>query len=77
MKLPLVAYATATMALQGLISHTISCIMFTIYVGDEILRNTQASAQQMIMLGTGFHIVIITGPNTGTYSEVYFRMGHA
>ena len=45
--------------------------------GDKILRNAQASARQNIMLGTGFRIDIITGPNTGAYSKAYFRMGHA
>ena len=45
--------------------------------GDKILRNAQASARQKITLGTGFRIVIITGPNTAAYSKAYYRMGHA
>ena len=44
---------------------------------DKILRNAQASAQQKITLGTGFRIVIITGPNTAAYSKAYYRMSHA
>ena len=68
----------ATLAVQGLINHMISCIMCLPYMwGDKILSNAQASARQKITLGTGFRIVIITGPNIGAYSKAYFRMGHA